>query len=367
MHSAVRSFRTPDRVTLGVEHFGDAAAPLLLLAGGTTMPSWPDPLCAALARGGRHVVRYDLRDSGTSTTVDPVAPGLCAARPRRRRRRARPRTQRATGASGGYRCRWDGRPDRRARPPGRVLGAHPRRDATRRTWPSRRRPARPRRGDDGPTVRAPDARLVRPRCRSGVCRRPRGNPRQRPGRGTRDRRARLRPHTEHAARGPDGQPVAPGVLQARPHAALARAPARARDTGAGGARVGATGSSPSATARRSRGRSLARGCSCSNRPRPRSPTRPPMRSQRRCWRCRRSLIRVQRAHGHGADRLLRRSISLAGLIAVRRSQERGFAAAPSRAVTETIKEGVLARPKLRAGSRQSGCSVTPSLSRFSAS
>jgi pimeloyl-ACP methyl ester carboxylesterase len=60
-------------VTLGVEHFGDAAAPLTLLAGGPTMLSWPDPLCEALARGGRHVVRYDLRDSGTSTTVDPEA------------------------------------------------------------------------------------------------------------------------------------------------------------------------------------------------------------------------------------------------------------------------------------------------------
>jgi pimeloyl-ACP methyl ester carboxylesterase len=61
-------------VTLGVEHFGDAAAPLVLLAGGTTMLSWPDALCAALARGGRHVVRYDLRDCGASTTVDPAAP-----------------------------------------------------------------------------------------------------------------------------------------------------------------------------------------------------------------------------------------------------------------------------------------------------
>ncbi len=61
-------------VTLGVEHFGDAAAPLVLLAGGTTMLSWPDSLCEALARGGRHVVRYDLRDSGASTTVDPEAP-----------------------------------------------------------------------------------------------------------------------------------------------------------------------------------------------------------------------------------------------------------------------------------------------------
>ncbi|MGH3587286.1 MAG: alpha/beta fold hydrolase, partial [Pseudonocardia sp.] len=30
--------------------------------------------CVALARGGRHVVRYDLRDCGTSTTVNPKAP-----------------------------------------------------------------------------------------------------------------------------------------------------------------------------------------------------------------------------------------------------------------------------------------------------
>ncbi|WP_100444178.1 alpha/beta fold hydrolase [Glycomyces xiaoerkulensis] len=61
-------------VKLGIEHFGDTAAPLVLLAGGTTMLSWPDPLCRALARGGRHVVRYDLRDCGASTTVDPEAP-----------------------------------------------------------------------------------------------------------------------------------------------------------------------------------------------------------------------------------------------------------------------------------------------------
>jgi pimeloyl-ACP methyl ester carboxylesterase len=61
-------------VTLGVEHFGDASAPLVLLAGGTTMLSWPDALCEALARGRRHVVRYDLRDCGVSTTVSPTAP-----------------------------------------------------------------------------------------------------------------------------------------------------------------------------------------------------------------------------------------------------------------------------------------------------
>jgi pimeloyl-ACP methyl ester carboxylesterase len=74
MHSTVRTFRTADGVKLGVERFGDAAAPLVLLAGGATMLSWPDALCEALAIGGRHVVRYDLRDAGASTTVDPEAP-----------------------------------------------------------------------------------------------------------------------------------------------------------------------------------------------------------------------------------------------------------------------------------------------------
>jgi pimeloyl-ACP methyl ester carboxylesterase len=62
-------------VALGVESFGDAGAPLVLLAGGTTMLSWPDSLCEQLAAGGRRVVRYDLRDAGGSTTVDPEAPG----------------------------------------------------------------------------------------------------------------------------------------------------------------------------------------------------------------------------------------------------------------------------------------------------
>jgi pimeloyl-ACP methyl ester carboxylesterase len=61
-------------VTLGVERFGDAAAPLVLLTGGTITLSWPDALCDALASGGRHVVRYDLRDCGASTTVSSKAP-----------------------------------------------------------------------------------------------------------------------------------------------------------------------------------------------------------------------------------------------------------------------------------------------------
>jgi pimeloyl-ACP methyl ester carboxylesterase len=38
------------------------------------MLSWPDALCERLAAGGRRVVRYDLRDSGESTTANPKAP-----------------------------------------------------------------------------------------------------------------------------------------------------------------------------------------------------------------------------------------------------------------------------------------------------
>ncbi len=61
-------------VALGVESFGDDDAPLVLLAGGTTMLSWPDALCERLAACGRRVVRYDLRDSGESTTANPEKP-----------------------------------------------------------------------------------------------------------------------------------------------------------------------------------------------------------------------------------------------------------------------------------------------------
>src|SRR5256884_7015763 len=65
---------TANEVALGIESFGDDDAPLVLLAGGTTMFSWPDALCERLTAGGRRVVRYDLRDSGDSTTADPEAP-----------------------------------------------------------------------------------------------------------------------------------------------------------------------------------------------------------------------------------------------------------------------------------------------------
>lgn len=61
-------------VELGIEAFGRADDPLVLLAGGPTMLSWPDSLCERLASGRRRVVRYDLRDCGASTTLDPAAP-----------------------------------------------------------------------------------------------------------------------------------------------------------------------------------------------------------------------------------------------------------------------------------------------------
>ena len=130
-----------DGVTLGVEHFGDAAAPLVLLAGGTTMLSWPDALCEALARGGRHVVRYDLRDSGASTTVDPEARRTrCAiSQPTPRRSPANSTTGPAhlAGIGVGGMVAQVAALDH----PERVLGAHPRRNAARRSRPGRRRPA----------------------------------------------------------------------------------------------------------------------------------------------------------------------------------------------------------------------------------
>lgn len=61
-------------VQLGTESFGNPTDPLILCIGGTTMLSWPDALCQKLAHGGKHVVRYDLRDCGESTTIDPMNP-----------------------------------------------------------------------------------------------------------------------------------------------------------------------------------------------------------------------------------------------------------------------------------------------------
>ena len=80
MNDRATELRTPrptaraNGVELGIETFGRDDDPLVLLAGGPTMLSWPDSVCERLASGGRRVVRYDLRDCGASTALDPEAP-----------------------------------------------------------------------------------------------------------------------------------------------------------------------------------------------------------------------------------------------------------------------------------------------------
>ena len=65
-----------DGVTLCTESFGDPADPPVLLIMGIagSMLWWDDELCAALAAGGRFVVRYDHRDTGRSTSSPPGRP-----------------------------------------------------------------------------------------------------------------------------------------------------------------------------------------------------------------------------------------------------------------------------------------------------
>jgi pimeloyl-ACP methyl ester carboxylesterase len=60
-------------VDICTEEFGESGAPTLLLIHGATvsMLRWPDGFCQTLAAGGRHVIRYDNRDTGRSTTYPP--------------------------------------------------------------------------------------------------------------------------------------------------------------------------------------------------------------------------------------------------------------------------------------------------------
>lgn len=64
-------------VELCTQAFGDATDPTIVLVHGITaaMDYWDDELCRRLAAGARHVVRYDHRDTGQSTTYPPGAPG----------------------------------------------------------------------------------------------------------------------------------------------------------------------------------------------------------------------------------------------------------------------------------------------------
>lgn len=64
-------------VRLASEAFGNPADPAIVLIMGATasMLGWPDAFCAALAAGGRFVIRFDHRDTGRSDTLPPGGAG----------------------------------------------------------------------------------------------------------------------------------------------------------------------------------------------------------------------------------------------------------------------------------------------------
>lgn len=63
-------------VSLFSEAFGDPSHPTLLLIMGATASSvwWPEEFCRALAGRSLHVIRYDHRDTGRSTSYAPGQP-----------------------------------------------------------------------------------------------------------------------------------------------------------------------------------------------------------------------------------------------------------------------------------------------------
>jgi pimeloyl-ACP methyl ester carboxylesterase len=65
-----------DGVDLCTESFGAPGDPpvLLIMGIGASMLWWDDAFCAALAAGGRFVIRYDHRDTGRSTACAPGRP-----------------------------------------------------------------------------------------------------------------------------------------------------------------------------------------------------------------------------------------------------------------------------------------------------
>jgi pimeloyl-ACP methyl ester carboxylesterase len=62
---------------LCVDTIGDPARPavLLIMGAGGSMDRWEQPFCQRLAAAGRYVIRYDHRDTGSSTTYPPGEPG----------------------------------------------------------------------------------------------------------------------------------------------------------------------------------------------------------------------------------------------------------------------------------------------------
>ncbi|MEJ7750938.1 MAG: alpha/beta fold hydrolase [Thermoleophilaceae bacterium] len=65
-------------IELCYETFGSPGDPplLLVMALGMQLIAWPDDFCALLAGEGFHVVRFDNRDAGLSTSVKAPPPGL---------------------------------------------------------------------------------------------------------------------------------------------------------------------------------------------------------------------------------------------------------------------------------------------------
>lgn len=70
-----------DHVSLAVDEFGDPKDPVVLLIAGATqsMDWWTPDFCESLAAAGLHVVRYDQRDTGQSTTSSPGWPDYSGA------------------------------------------------------------------------------------------------------------------------------------------------------------------------------------------------------------------------------------------------------------------------------------------------
>ncbi len=60
-------------VNLATQSFGSPGDPAILLVMGATasMLGWPEALCTGLADRGLYVIRFDHRDTGRSTTVQP--------------------------------------------------------------------------------------------------------------------------------------------------------------------------------------------------------------------------------------------------------------------------------------------------------
>lgn len=72
-------------VTLCYETFGDPADPpvLLIMGLGMQLLGWDARFCALLAERGFHVVRFDNRDAGLSTSIDAPVPGVAQLASRR--------------------------------------------------------------------------------------------------------------------------------------------------------------------------------------------------------------------------------------------------------------------------------------------